>query len=174
MCASDHTYPQSLLAALWINCSPCGAGLYPRGFQRIVQKTIKLALQARKIPSKPEKSLPWRLIHTPFPAARKCPHSLLAPLWIRCSPSAGSHGFKGLRSFDQNLIICRLCTRFPQKAVVHSGCPQLLWVELWIKCWSGRRAPANAGFYRGWLNFDHWMSLHGPPDISVSSRKSWR
>ena len=86
-----------------------------------------------------------RFIHMGFAKRATCTQSLLAALWIRCSCSAGSHVFKGLQRFDHFLIYCTLWIEGRWAEVFHKGCPQLLWVWLWIKCWWSRYGAVGAG-----------------------------
>ena len=90
-------YPQSLLADLWITCSPIPAPRANQALQPFDQKTTSLSHGFS------------RLFRQDNSAS--CPHSLLALLWIRCSLSAETHTNRGLRRIDQKTIKSAVSTQ---------------------------------------------------------------
>ncbi len=99
------TCPQSLLALLWIRCSLYAASLIKHGVYGFDQKTIKYPLQTCEPLSNPR----FFTSCSAFPQTRRTyPRSLLALLWIRCSPSSAGHAERAIQAVDQ-IVIDRTC-----------------------------------------------------------------
>ncbi|VVN16927.1 hypothetical protein PS655_04149 [Pseudomonas fluorescens] len=83
-------YPQSLLADLWITCSPLSRPQANQALQPSDQKTTSLSHGFSGV---------FRQDN-----AASCPQTLLALLWIRCSLSADTLIKRGLQRIDQKTI----------------------------------------------------------------------
>ena len=137
-------YPQTLLALLWITCSPLAAAPENKAVQPVDQKTISLSHGFLKSFLRISVSAKQYLSPISVGASvdkvfairsRPCSTSL-SKVWLK---SDQAHRETVIP--DKSRIFFGFCGE--SYAPVHS-CPHLLWVEMWITC--SRKAERHAPY----------------------------